>query len=342
MVISTCGQGEFPANSHAFWRKLQDPTLPLTYLESVKFGVFGLGDSTYSLFCVAAEQIDVRLAELGATRMLNRGIGDDRAEDRYYTGWDNWLPELWRSMHAPARPLKREIPKPVYEVTRTKGDAKTESTPYEKIIPPGATPLTLTENTLLTPEGYDRDIRHYVFKIKGTHVRYEVGDCLAIYPRNNRKGVDDFCAMYGLDPEDELRVTAMPDARNPIPEELKVRQLFECVLDIFGKPNRRFYDSLALFATDPNEKATLELLTTDDPKGKETYRELTEQMVNHADVLAMFKSARPPLEQLMNMVRVCKRDSCSRALGRHTRDPERLCAYVTSMCVFVYECAHVS
>ena len=36
----------------------------------------------------------MRLEELGATRMVNRGIGDDRDEDRFYTGWDNWLPEV--------------------------------------------------------------------------------------------------------------------------------------------------------------------------------------------------------------------------------------------------------
>mmetsp|Transcript_55477 Transcript_55477/g.135929 ORF Transcript_55477/g.135929 Transcript_55477/m.135929 type:complete len:1940 (-) Transcript_55477:267-6086(-) len=311
VVISTCGQGEFPANSHQFWRKLQDPTLPMSFLDGVKFGVFGLGDSTYSLFCVAAEQVDVRMAELGATRMLNRGVGDDRAEDRFYTGWDDWTPELWRAMHAPAKPLKREIPKPVFEISRSPGDPKSVNTPYEKIVPSGAAALELTENSLLTPEGYDRDIRHYAFKIKGTHVRYEVGDVLAIFPRNSKDAADEFCAMYGLDPEEELRVSSLPDARNAIPEELKVRQLFECVLDVYGKPNRRFYDQLALFATDAEEKATLEALTSDETKGKEMYRDLTEQMVNHADVFKLFKSARPPLEQLMNMIPVMKPRSYS-------------------------------
>jgi hypothetical protein len=36
---------------------------------------------------------------------------------------------------------------------------------------------------------------------------------------------------------------------------------------MFGKPNRRFYDQLALFATDPKEKDLLEKITTDDPEG---------------------------------------------------------------------------
>lgn len=96
-----------------------------------------------------------------------------------------------------------------------------------------------------------------------------------------------------------------------MPEELKTCQLFECVLDIFGKPNRRFYDQLALFATDAKEKDTLEKLTTDDPVGKEMYRNMSEDMVSHADVLKAFPSARPPLEQLINMVPVIKPRSYS-------------------------------
>ena len=101
-------------------------------------------------------------------------------------------------------------------------------------------------------------------------------------------------------------MTMLPDARNQIPDELKTRQLFECVLDIFGKPNRRFFDQLALYATEPSERDALEKLTTDDPVGKELYRNMTQDFVNHADVLKAFPSARPPLEQLMNMVPAIK------------------------------------
>ena len=88
LVVSTCGLGEYPANSKQTWLKLQSPELPMTWLNGVKFCVFGLGDSTYSQFCVAAVGFDTRLGELGAQRILKRGVGDDRDEDRYYTGWE--------------------------------------------------------------------------------------------------------------------------------------------------------------------------------------------------------------------------------------------------------------
>ncbi|OLQ00553.1 Pyruvate dehydrogenase [NADP(+)], mitochondrial [Symbiodinium microadriaticum] len=96
LVVSTCGLGEYPANCKQTWMKLQSQELPMSWLSGTKFAVFGLGDSTYSQFCVAAIGFDTRLGELGAQRMLKRGVGDDRDEDRYYTGWEAWLPELWQ------------------------------------------------------------------------------------------------------------------------------------------------------------------------------------------------------------------------------------------------------
>ena len=37
----------------------------------------------------------------------------------------------------------------------------------DDIVPPGAAKLTLLHNSLLVPEKYDRDIRHYEFKLLG-------------------------------------------------------------------------------------------------------------------------------------------------------------------------------
>ena len=118
----------------------------MSWLSGTKFAVFGLGDSTYShlehqtasvrwyrivrfgsllylytfhtptthrlsflpgQFCVAAIGFDTRLGELGGQRMLKRGVGDDRDEDRYYTGWEAWLPELWKVMGLPQMPLSQ-------------------------------------------------------------------------------------------------------------------------------------------------------------------------------------------------------------------------------------------
>ena len=52
----------------------------------------------------------------------------------------------------------------------------------------------------------------------------------------------------GFDPTQNLRVLPLEGARNWCPQELSVRQLFSHVLDIFGKPNRKFFETLSFFA----------------------------------------------------------------------------------------------
>ena len=137
IVCSTCGLGEFPANSRSLWKHLSDPNLPATLLSQTKFTVFGLGDSHYSQFCAAAAAFDVRLEELGATRVLRRGVGDDQAEEKFFSGWESWLPSLWKAFNAPAEPLQAKKPDAVYSVDiRDGGDVPL--VPIDKLVPPVA------------------------------------------------------------------------------------------------------------------------------------------------------------------------------------------------------------
>lgn len=328
LVISTCGLGEFPANSKQTFVKLQAPELPMTWLNGTKFCVFGLGDSTYNQFCFAAASYDVRLGELGGKRLLQRGVGDDRDEDRFYTGWDNWLPELWTVMGVPQTPLERVVSAACYHLDTSPGLPENPPLADDDITPPGASKLKLCESTLLTPEclGYERDIRHYEVDIKDTSVSYKTGDSLAVWPRNNVQQIMKFCAMMNLDPGLQLRVVPLDGARNWCPSELSVLQLFTHVLDIFGKPNRRFFDTLSLFASG-EEQQQLESIAQRSSDGQDVYRCLGQDFAHHADILERYKSARPPLEQLINMIPNLKPRSYSIASS------PRMHADVIQLCV---------
>lgn len=72
------------------------------------------------------------------------------------------------------------------------------------------------------------------------------------------------------------------------------------MLDIFGKPARRFYETLALAAKDEKEKAELEFLLTKD--GKDKLKELTKETVTYADLLQMYPSTKLSLEYLLDHV----------------------------------------
>jgi len=221
------------------------------------------------------------------------------------------LPELWTALAAPQMPLSKDAPAPSYRVTASPGDANKPPVSDEEIVPPGATRLTMLTNRLLTPEGLDRDVRHYEFKIEGTPVSYKAGDSLAVWPRNKAEDAELFCAMMGYDAGQQLQVVPIEGARNWIPGELSVRQLFTHVLDIFGKPNKRFFSILSLFAKSDADRTMLENIASGSSEGNAVYRDLTHDFAHHADVLKKFSSARPPIEHLMNMIPTLKPRSYS-------------------------------
>ncbi|POM58998.1 Sulfite reductase (NADPH) hemoprotein, beta-component [Phytophthora palmivora] len=104
-VCSTAGQGEFPSNGKEFWGELSgfSSTLPLQY------AVFGMGDSLYwpredekHYFCKAPTDLDAKLSELGAKRVVDLGKGDDQDEDGPMTQFELWKPQLWEQIGIPA------------------------------------------------------------------------------------------------------------------------------------------------------------------------------------------------------------------------------------------------
>ncbi len=66
-VVSTHGDGEAPAAAKKFYDHIFQNSLNLSNLQ---FGVLGLGDSAYPLFCQTGEDIDRQLEKLGGKRLL--------------------------------------------------------------------------------------------------------------------------------------------------------------------------------------------------------------------------------------------------------------------------------
>ncbi|ORY52674.1 hypothetical protein BCR33DRAFT_761786 [Rhizoclosmatium globosum] len=94
-VVSTAGQGEFPGNSRETWKALQG----LKKGGDVDFGkmryaVFAMGDSHYwplpedaHYFCKSGKDLDAKLEVLGAPRLVQVGLGNDRDADGWMTGY---------------------------------------------------------------------------------------------------------------------------------------------------------------------------------------------------------------------------------------------------------------
>ena len=160
------------------------------------------------------------------------------------------------------------------------------------------------ENRRVTPDEYERHIFHFELDITGTGLTYAIGEALGVHARNNKKEVTEFLEWYGINPEAIVSVPARDD-----PSYSEVRTAFQAFrdnLDIFGKPPKKFYESLAPFATDDKEKAHLEKLAS--AAGAEELKHRAEvDFDSFADILKEFQSARPSLADLAQIVAPLKR-----------------------------------
>jgi sulfite reductase alpha subunit-like flavoprotein len=118
-VCSTTGQGEAPDNMRSFWRFLLRKDLPAGALGGVLHAVFGLGDSSYPKFNVAARRLAARLGQLGSAQLAPAGYGDDQDELGAEQAFQPWLTALWAALDAAAPmpagllPLPLDAPSPL-------------------------------------------------------------------------------------------------------------------------------------------------------------------------------------------------------------------------------------
>eukprot|EP00931_Biecheleriopsis_adriatica_P008738 TRINITY_DN10987_c0_g1_i1.p1 TRINITY_DN10987_c0_g1~~TRINITY_DN10987_c0_g1_i1.p1 ORF type:complete len:1018 (+),score=242.21 TRINITY_DN10987_c0_g1_i1:75-3128(+) len=115
MVVSTYGDGEPTDNAVAFHRWASDPRHDGA-LKGQRFTVMGLGDMNYSKFNNMGMMTDLNLERLGASRIYQRGIGDDCqdiAED--FAKWKS--SGLWAALKKAIGEVQQEGPKAGAAVT---------------------------------------------------------------------------------------------------------------------------------------------------------------------------------------------------------------------------------
>ncbi|VEU20587.1 DEKNAAC101398 [Brettanomyces naardenensis] len=165
--------------------------------------------------------------------------------------------------------------------------------------------IRVKENKRVTPDDYNRNIFHIEFDITGTGLKYNIGEALGIHGRNNGAAVDSFIKGYGGLKANDL-VETVSKENSSVLEVRTLRQSLTENLDLLGKPSKRFYESLAEFATDDKEKKTLKHLVS--PAGAELLKQYQdEEYYSYADVFGLFKSARPSAQDLVSLIPPLKR-----------------------------------
>ncbi len=178
--VATYGEGEMPDNAELFWQSLSASDMPK--LPDMKFGVLALGDTGYDEFCQAGKLIDMRLEQLGATRLVDRVDCDVDFEDMAEE-WINTTIPLANDGDAVATaiPLQAES-----AVVKSIWNRKN---PY---------PATVTKNLLLSAEGSAKEIRHFEIDLGDSDLSYEVGDALNVMPVNDAGLVKSLLAYFSL------------------------------------------------------------------------------------------------------------------------------------------------
>ena len=197
-------------------------------------------------------------------------------------------PQTW---HAPAKALAfREV----YGTTPTLRPDLTVKTYNVSVI----------ENRRLTPLTYDRNIFHIEFDLGDSGLKYAIGEALGIHAENDPTEVSAFIDYYKLSPD---TVVQIPSRENPdILESRTVYQSLMQNVDLWGKPPKQFYESLAAYAENPEQKK--ELLSLGGLEGINEFRRRAEvDTITYADVIEEFTSARPSFTDLARMIAPMKR-----------------------------------
>ncbi|MEM7624190.1 MAG: flavodoxin domain-containing protein [Planctomycetota bacterium] len=221
IICSTFGEGDPPDNAMKFTAKLMAGDAPdLSHLE---YSVCSMGDRSYTHFCKAGNDLDDRLAELGATRITPRIECDVAYEDDFAA----WIENLFTSQilidaagEAPVGAVDDE------EEDSGGGGGWDKNNPY-------FAPVLQVEN--LNAEGSAKEVNHVEIALSGSGLEYEVGDALGLWPTNDPGVVEEILVLTGVTGTDRvlLKGDTFP-IRLALQAKLDVATLTQVTLDALG------------------------------------------------------------------------------------------------------------
>ncbi|RSM99379.1 reductase, partial [Streptomyces sp. WAC 01325] len=261
VVITAASYNGRPTDdATAFTARLEDPH----DLTDVSYAVLGVGDRNWAAtYQQVPTRIDDRLAELGATRLLQRtaadASGDLTGAFRDFT--DRLRTALLERHGDPEAAAPAAEPTAAYEVRALTGgplDAAAERH--------GLLPMTVTEAYDLTAPDHPRRKR-FVRLALPEGVTYRTADHLTVLPANAPELVERFAAALGADLDTVLDIRAARPRRDglAIDRPLTVRRLLTHHVELAERPSAARLAALAAANPRPPERIALVGLT-DDPR----------------------------------------------------------------------------
>lgn len=190
------------------------------------YGVFGLGNRQYEHFCAVGQRLHGVMADLGASPLLDPGLGDD--DDDIDDDFDEWTLALFAELDA-----RGDLG--AGAVGGAGGAAAIPSYAVET-APAGAAPAdadaqrcrqgrgTAAHDPFLASVLEVRELHtalstrscvHVELDLAGSGIAYAPGDHVAIFPRNDDAVVAEAARLLGAEPDSCFTLGAAPSG--PVP-----------------------------------------------------------------------------------------------------------------------------
>jgi len=262
-VATATYNGTPPDNAVHFarWLGEQGPDL-----SGVRYVVFGCGNREWApTFQDFPRFVDTRLAELGATRLHERGEGD--AADDFDGQFERWDAALWPTLGA-------ALGVDVGEDADTAAGVRfrVEMMPGERHSPfvdnLDARPMrVLSTRDLTVPDGQVAAgrVRHIELELPDD-VTYSAGDHLGVIPHNGAALVRRVTQRFGLDPDAQIRIHAQDGGPSflPLGERISVRRLLSDYVELQDVAGRRDIATMLAHTEYPWTRDALGTLLEDD------------------------------------------------------------------------------
>ena len=311
--VATYGEGDPTDNALDLNEWLQNTTVDLNGLN---YAVFGLGNKTYEHFNAFGKYIDKRLAELGANRVHELGLGDDDAniEDDFIT----WKEQLWSSVcslfnvqlsgeDVNLRQYELEVHNDLPKEAIYIGEIARLGS-YRKQRPPFDAKNPFLAPIVVNRELYkgDRSCMHVEFDLVGSKIRYEAGDHLAIYPQNDSTIVNKIGELLKVDLDTVISLKNVDEdssKKNPFPCPCSYRTALTHYVDICHTPRTHVLKELADYATNEADKELLKKMSSSTDEGKALYSEwIIKSARSIVHVLEDLPSCKIPLDHLLEFM----------------------------------------
>lgn len=200
IVVSTHGEGDPPDQAVLFHEFLHSKRAPK--LDGLQYSVLALGDSSYEFFCQTGKEMDLKLEELGATRMYPRvdcDVDFDESAEEWINGVLGILQQSNQANNA------RLVIAPQASLAFSPAESS-----FSRTNPFAAEVL---ENINLNGRGSEKETRHLELSLEGSGITYEPGDSLGIYPNNDPELVERLLDQLRWDPETLVTVNKQGDVR---------------------------------------------------------------------------------------------------------------------------------